>query len=100
MLPEILQMSQDKKSLKMALSGACKPGSTLNIKTGGWRIFFPVFMYENCTKCGNCALVCPDMAIEPREDNFFEHNYDYCKGCGVCANECPTNAIKMVLEEK
>jgi len=40
------------------------------------------------------------MAIKPREDNFYEHNYDYCKGCGVCANECPTDAIKMVLEEK
>lgn len=99
-LPEVTQIRQEKKSLRIALGGACEPGSTLKIKTGGWRIFYPAYVYENCTKCGTCELVCPDMAIKPREDSFFEHDYDYCKGCGVCANECPEDAIKMILEEK
>ncbi|MFW5987746.1 MAG: 4Fe-4S binding protein, partial [Methanohalophilus sp.] len=45
-------------------------------------------------------LLCPDMAVLPRDDGFFEFDYDYCKGCGICANECPKEAIDMVLEEK
>ncbi len=86
--------------MKIPIGGICEPGSTLVNKTGGWRNFRPVYVYEKCTKCGICQIVCPDMSILPREDGFFEYNYDYCKGCGICANECPADAIEMILEEK
>ena len=105
MTPEVLKTGQEKKGqekkdLKAIQGRVCEPGSTLKNRTGGWRNFRPVYIYEKCTKCGLCQIVCPDMAIKKREDDFFEYNYDYCKGCGVCANECPADAIEMILEEK
>ncbi|WP_292485097.1 pyruvate synthase subunit PorD [Methanohalobium sp.] len=86
--------------MTISAGGVCEPGTTKNNKTGGWRNYKPVFLYDKCIKCKLCELLCPDEAIDPREDGFFEYNYDYCKGCGVCANECPVSAIEMVLEEK
>lgn len=91
---------QEKKGLKVIQGRVCEPGSTLKNRTGGWRNFRPVYIYEKCTKCGLCQIVCPDMSIKLREDGFFEYDYDYCKGCGICANECPADAIEMILEEK
>jgi pyruvate ferredoxin oxidoreductase delta subunit len=103
--PEVLKTDQEKadkekNGLNISRCRTCQPGSTLKNKTGGWRNFRPVYIYEKCTKCGICEIVCPDMAVKPREDGFFEYDYDYCKGCGVCANECPAKAIEMILEEK
>lgn len=97
--PEVLKTDTEKKG-KVIQGRVCDPGSTLKNKTGGWRNFRPVYIYEKCTKCGLCQIVCPDMAIKHREDGFFEYDYDYCKGCGICANECPADAIEMILEEK
>lgn len=82
-------------------------------KTGGWRTFRPVIIYEKCIRCFICWKFCPEPAIEfdspdahpapkPALAKFdtVKINYDYCKGCGICANECPVNAIEMVLEEE
>lgn len=80
--------------------GVCEPRSTLANKTGGWRTYRPIFDYDKCIKCKLCELLCPDMAVLPKDDGFFEIDYDFCKGCGICANECPKDAIEMVLEEK
>ena len=98
--PEVLKTDQKGEGLNITHCGVCEPGSTLKNKTGGWRNFRPVYIYEKCTKCGICEIVCPDMSVKPREDGFFEYDYDYCKGCGICANECPADAIEMILEEK
>jgi pyruvate ferredoxin oxidoreductase delta subunit len=102
--PEVLKTEkkpgQEKEGMNITHCRTCKPGSTLKNKTGGWRNFRPVYIYEKCTKCGICEIVCPDMSVKPRGDGFFEYDYDYCKGCGICANECPADAIEMVLEEK
>ena len=98
--PEILKNDHETRESKVTCCSVCKPGSTLKNKTGGWRNFRPIYNYEKCTKCGICEIVCPDMAVKPREDGFFEYDYDYCKGCGICANECPEDAIGMILEEK
>ncbi|AKB80552.1 Pyruvate:ferredoxin oxidoreductase, delta subunit [Methanosarcina horonobensis HB-1 = JCM 15518] len=98
--PEVLKTDEEKNGLNISRCRTCKPGSTLKNKTGGWRNFRPVYIYEKCTKCGICEIVCPDMSVKPREDGFFEYDYDYCKGCGICANECPADAIEMILEEK
>lgn len=87
--------------MKITNGGVCEAGSTLVNKTGSWRSFRPVYIYEKCTKCGLCEIVCPDMSVHPGgKDGFFVYDYDYCKGCGICANECPADAIEMVLEEK
>jgi pyruvate ferredoxin oxidoreductase delta subunit len=74
------------------------PGGSLAFKSGAWRMQRPVIDHGKCTKCGLCAIFCPDIAIKKLQDGQFEINLDYCKGCGICANECPQKAIQMVLE--
>jgi pyruvate ferredoxin oxidoreductase delta subunit len=86
--------------MTIPIGGVCEPGTTLVNKTGGWRTYKPVYDYDKCIKCKLCELLCPDMAVLPREDGYFQFDYNYCKGCGICANECPKSAISMVLEEK
>lgn len=68
-------------------------------ETGSWRTFKPVIKKGVCTKCGLCAMLCPDGVILKTKDGF-EIDYVFCKGCGVCATECPVKAIEMVLEEE
>ncbi|HIH44049.1 MAG TPA: 4Fe-4S binding protein [Candidatus Methanoperedenaceae archaeon] len=77
-----------------------KPGSTRVNRTGAWRSFRPVFVHEQCNKCGICAMYCPDGVVVKTPEGFYIPDYDYCKGCGICAEECPKKAIRMVLEEK
>ncbi len=69
--PEVLKTDEEKNGLNISRCRTCKPGSTLKNKTGGWRNFRPVYIYEKCTKCGICEIVCPDMSVKPREDGFF-----------------------------
>jgi len=63
-----------------------------------WRVNKPVFDYEKCVRCGQCADYCPEAAIFLDEDQKPEIDMRFCKGCGVCANECPVKAIEMVKE--
>lgn len=86
--------------MKIVPGAVCEAGTSRANKTGGWRTFKPVYDYDKCIKCKLCELLCPDSAVNPREDGYFEFDYDYCKGCGICANECPKEAITMELEEK
>lgn len=83
---------------KEILPGAVvvKPGNADEYRTGDWRSQYPEYDYEKCNKCGLCYLYCPDAAIEPKDDGYFQINSYYCKGCGLCAKECPKSAINMV----
>ncbi len=76
-----------------------QPGSSRVFKTGDWRSQRPIVDKEKCIKCGLCWIYCPDLAVVPAEDGYYEINLDYCKGCGICAKQCPKDAISMVLEE-
>ncbi len=86
--------------MKLIIKTVAKPGSTRANKTGAWRSFMPVFDHKLGSKCGICAMYCPEGIINKLENGFFEPDYEYCKGCGICANECPKKAIVMVLEGK
>jgi pyruvate ferredoxin oxidoreductase delta subunit len=77
-----------------------EPGSASLRKTGDWRSQRPVVDREKCNKCGLCWLYCPDAAIEPVEDGYYEPDLFYCKGCGICASVCPKEAITMIEEEE
>jgi pyruvate ferredoxin oxidoreductase delta subunit len=77
-----------------------EPGNSVDYKTGDWRTLKPVTDYSKCTKCGLCWLFCPDNAMRPKEEGFFEADLNYCKGCGICAEECKFGAIEMVEDKK
>ena len=76
-----------------------EPGSASLRKTGDWRSQRPVVDRGKCTKCGLCWLYCPDAAMKPLEDGYYEPDLFYCKGCGICASVCPTKAITIIEEE-
>ncbi len=118
------------KHEKIARGAVGKPGTSEITRTGDWRVFFPEFDMEQCTRCGKCLENCPDAAIRERKlsdheasealkraeelekagkirkaaakkaDIRYELDPTYCKGCGICANECPIQGIKMKVEEK
>ena len=85
--------------MKISMGAVVRGGTSLEYKTGSWRVQRPVLDRELCKKCGICEDVCPDGAVYTGED-FPSIDYDYCKGCGLCAYECPAHAIRMVQEEK
>jgi pyruvate ferredoxin oxidoreductase gamma subunit len=115
---------------KIRTAAIGKPGTSEVTKTGDWRVFYPEFDMEQCTRCGKCLENCPDAAIIKRTLSGkeadaarkkaeelekagkikkaavkkahirYELDPTYCKGCGICANECPIKGIKMKLEEK
>jgi len=119
-----------KESEKIPIAAIGKPGTSEVTRTGDWRVFYPEFDMEQCTRCGKCQESCPDAAIRERELSGreatealkraeelekagkikkaaakrahirYELDPTYCKGCGICANECPIQGIKMKLEEK
>ncbi|MGZ4852984.1 MAG: 4Fe-4S binding protein [Halobacteriota archaeon] len=115
---------------KIPIAAIGKPATSEVTRTGDWRVFYPEFDMEQCTRCGKCLESCPDAAIHERELRGqearealeraeelekagkikkaaakkahirYELDPTYCKGCGICANECPIQGIKMKLEEK
>jgi len=56
------------------------------------------FSCGSCNHCNICLIVCPDVAIS-KKDEDFTIDYDYCKGCGICAVECPRFVIDLEREE-
>ena len=75
-------------------------GNAVLRKTGDWRSQRPIIDREKCNKCGLCWLYCPDAAIEPLNDGYYETDLFHCKGCGICAKVCPKEAITMIEEEE
>lgn len=74
-------------------------GSTAKQKTGDWRAGSrPQVDLAKCTKCGICAMFCPEACIKITEKGAVI-DYDYCKGCGICVKLCPKKAMMMEVEK-
>ncbi|NCC92592.1 MAG: 4Fe-4S dicluster domain-containing protein [Opitutae bacterium] len=50
---------------------------------------------ELCTRCGSCAGVCPEEAIELDERKFPRLIPDRCTRCGLCAAVCPGAEVRF-----
>lgn len=74
------------------------PGNAGKCRTGAWRVERPEIDYEVCTRCGLCALGCPDAAIAIEKSGFPVIDYDHCKGCMICAQLCPLHGIGSAKE--
>ncbi len=48
---------------------------------------------DECIGCGECAIWCPQEAIEV--EGYAEIDYDRCIGCGECRIVCPEGAIEV-----
>lgn len=77
-------------------------GNAVEVKTGSWRTFRPVWKEENCIQCLFCWMFCPDMSVIVKDGKMVGFDYDYCKGCGICELECPGKKGKkaIIMEEE
>jgi pyruvate ferredoxin oxidoreductase delta subunit len=94
--------SEDKLTWKDIEVGAIstEPGSASEYKTGDWRSRRPTYDFSKCIKCAICQTFCPEGAIKPNKEGYYEANLYHCKGCGICSKECPTKVITMVEEKE
>ena len=59
------------------------------------------YLEKNCLKCGHCAEVCPEGAIDFQGVNgeFPKRDRKKCTRCMICVNECPYGALETVGRE-
>ena len=82
----------------IAASAVHAGATSVEVRTGLWRIMRPVIDYERCNQCWwVCSEFCPDSAIKVKEGKP-EIDYDHCKGCMICVAQCPPHAIEAVPE--
>lgn len=72
--------------------------TSLEVRTGLWRVYRPIIHLDHCTRCGICTAYCPDGAITPNREGWPEIDYDHCKGCMVCVVQCPVHTITAITE--
>jgi ferredoxin len=57
-----------------------------------------VFELKVCTQCGECAAVCPTMAIHQDERGAYYVVDDECNLCGACESACPEGVMFVMPE--
>lgn len=98
-VPEWIDLPLDEAD---AAAAAIHAGATsVEVRTGLWRVLRPVIDYERCNRCWwVCSEFCPDSAIKVTADGRPEIDYDHCKGCMICVAQCPPHAIAAVPERQ
>ena len=56
------------------------------------------FHPDQCTRCGDCAQVCPEK-VHHFVNGSHSIDYDKCTWCGKCVEACNFNALKLVGQE-
>jgi pyruvate ferredoxin oxidoreductase gamma subunit len=74
-------------------------GTSVEVRTGLWRTQRPVIDRDRCRHCWwVCSSLCPDSAIQVRDERDPVIDYDHCKGCMICVAVCPAHAIDSIPE--
>jgi len=62
------------------------------------------FIQKLCTKCGKCAGICPNGALDYQEGKLPHLDQERCDGCGICCEACSYKALvlygKLMSEEE
>lgn len=86
-----------KKSSELREGVVLDFATSLNNKTGNWKVFRPKVDFNKCIHCMKCVLWCPDMCIPEKNEKRLETNFEMCKGCLICEEVCP---VKCINHEK
>ena len=71
-----------------------EPGNASEYLTGSWRSRRPVVNAEECSKCAQCWMYCPDAAVKQQDDETYAADLDYCKGLSLVSQR---NAARWLL---
>ena len=72
--------------------------TSVQVRTGLWRMFRPVIDLDHCVRCGLCNAYCPDGTIPLDAEGWPHVDYQHCKGCMICVAQCPVHAISAIPE--
>jgi len=53
-----------------------------------------------CTQCGVCVDICPNNALELRDDGPELAHPELCTECGVCEDQCPSRSIDILRHQE
>jgi len=53
-----------------------------------------------CTQCGVCVDICPNNALELRDDGPELTHPELCTECGVCEDQCPSRSIAVLRRQQ
>lgn len=86
------------ESAALAAPAIHATATSVQVRTGLWRLLRPVVDSELCHGCWwVCSTLCPDGAIAVADGRPVV-DYEHCKGCMVCVAVCPHHAIAAVPE--
>jgi pyruvate ferredoxin oxidoreductase gamma subunit len=98
-VPDWIDLPLDESDAAAAAIHAA--ATSVEVRTGLWRILRPVIDYDRCNRCWwVCSEFCPDSAIKVSAEGRPEIDYDHCKGCMICVAQCPPHAIAAVPEQQ
>lgn len=58
-------------------------------------MFMPVINEKDCSRCRECAKICPKAVFDSDEEQVTVSNPKYCTGCESCTAVCPNAALKI-----
>ncbi|WP_273277814.1 Gfo/Idh/MocA family oxidoreductase [Methanothrix soehngenii] len=73
------------------MTGNSKSNENFNL------LFETVINKQLCCGCGTCVGVCPNNAIDFRDNNYYPEWFkeNKCNDCGFCVNACPGKGLPL-----
>ncbi len=58
-------------------------------------MFQPLIKDDKCTRCRECANICPKDVLEAENGDIRVADPRFCTGCEACEAVCPEHAIQV-----